>query len=67
MKVSLEATQACLEKIETNQRKSENKMESWLEEMEGETTGIPEGRSRDKQPAVEYWSLRKRKNKDDVV
>jgi hypothetical protein len=67
MNVSLEATETCLEKIEANQRKAENKMEACLGEMEVETAGAPEGRSRGKQPGVEYRSLRKTRNKDDVV
>jgi hypothetical protein len=40
--VSLETTEACLEKIEVYQENVETKLEECLEEMEVETLGAPE-------------------------
>jgi hypothetical protein len=47
MDVSLEMTEACLEKIEVYLKKVQNKMEVCLEEMEVETLGAPEDHSGD--------------------
>jgi hypothetical protein len=60
MDVSLETTEACLERIEVNQGKAETKMEV-------ETIGAVEDRSEDQRPAVVSRNPLKRWTKDDVV
>jgi hypothetical protein len=63
MDVSLETTEACLEKIGANQEKVETKMEVCVEEMEVETIGAPG----DQQPAVGCRNPLKMQTKDNVV
>jgi hypothetical protein len=65
--VSLETTEACLEKIEANQGKVGTEMEACLEEMKVETIVAPEDRSMDQEPAVVSRDPLKRRAKDDVV
>jgi hypothetical protein len=65
MDVSLDTTEACLEKIEDNQGKVENKMEADLEEAAVETIGALRDRSRDRRLLVRRRGRPKNLNQGD--